>query len=106
MGLDARKIRRFAVQLPCLLIDGENTIDGTILNLSAQGCAMTADPVPAVSSYLSLRIELPDGAAPIAIELAAVRWVSEQRCGVEFIRIPAEMLTQLRSFVLVLESPH
>ena len=105
MEQDSRKIRRYAVQLPCEFIDGENKNGGTILNLSAQGCAMTTDLVPTVSSYFSLRIGLPDGATPIEIELAAVRWVSEQRCGVEFIRISPEMLTQLRSFVLVLESP-
>lgn len=104
MEHDPRKIRRFAVQLPCTFTTSEQKGVGTILNLSAQGCAMMTECVPPVSSYLSLHIDLPDGSEPIDIELAGVRWVSEQRCGLEFIRISAEMLMQLRSFVLVIEN--
>lgn len=63
---------------------------------------MTAPP-PLVSSYFSLWIDLPDSTTPIEIELAGVRWVSEQRCGFEFIRISPEMLNRLGSFVAVLE---
>ncbi len=103
MEQDDRKIRRYAVQLPCAFMDGEDQRVGTILNLSDQGCAMMADLVPTVSSYLPVRIELPDGTTSVDIELARVRWVFGQRCGLEFIRISPEMLRELRSFVLVLE---
>ena len=104
MKHDPRKIRRFAVQLPCSFTTNEQKGVGTILNLSAQGCAMVTESIPLVSSYLALHIDLPDGSEPIDIELDGVRWVSEQRCGLEFIRISAEMLMQLRSFVLVIEN--
>ena len=104
MGQDHRRIRRFAVQIPCLFGDGEEQQEGTILNLSDQGCAMMTQLVPPVSSYLPLRIDLPDGTTAIEIELAAVRWVFGHRCGLEFISLSPEMLTELRSFVLVLEN--
>ena len=100
---NSRTLQRFAIQLPCLLGSHTHRSEGTILNLSRQGCgALTAQP-PTVSSYLSLWIDLPDDTTPIEIELAAVRWVSGQRCGLEFIRISPEMLSRSGSFVFVLE---
>ncbi|HMS84370.1 MAG TPA: PilZ domain-containing protein [Nitrospira sp.] len=98
-----RKFQRFAIQLPCALGDLTHRTDGTVINLSRQGCAvMTAQP-PSVSSHLALWIDLLDDASPIEIELAGVRWISDERCGFEFIRITPEMLIRLGSFVSVLE---
>jgi len=74
-----------------------------VLNLSRQGCAVMTEQPPSVSSYLALQIDLPDNATPIEIELAGVRWVSEQRCGLEFIRISPEMANRLGSFVSLVE---
>jgi len=92
------------VQLPLtFLYDGKEE-RGTVLNLSLQGCALTADNTPAVSTYLSLQIELAEGTAPIAIELAGIRWVAGRRCGLEFIRISPEMMAGLRDFVALLET--
>ena len=104
MKEDHRKIRRYAVQFPCVFMDGEDQRVGTILNLSGQGCAMMTDIVPTVSSYIPIRIELPDETTSIDIELAAVRWVFGHRCGLEFISVTPEMLMELRSVVLVLEN--
>lgn len=100
---DYRRLRRFAVQLPCVLGDHTLRSEGTVLNLSRQGCALATAQPPSVSSYLALCIDLLDGTTPIEIELAGVRWVSEERCGLEFIRITPEMLIRLGSFVSVLE---
>lgn len=103
MPRDNRKLRRFAVQLPCTLDSGTYRSEGTIVNLSRQGCAMmTAEPT-LISSHLVLWIDLLESATPIEIELAGVRWVSGQRCGLEFIRISPEMLSRLDSFIVVLE---
>jgi c-di-GMP-binding flagellar brake protein YcgR len=103
MSSDSRSLRRFSVQLPCTLGARAHKTQGTVLNLSRQGCAvMTAQP-PSVSSYLSLWISLPENSMSIEIELAVVRWVAEQRCGFEFIRISPEMLNRLGSFVSLLE---
>jgi hypothetical protein len=41
---------------------------------------------------------------PIQIDLAAVRWVSAMRFGVEFIKIHPEEEERLRKFVKMLES--
>ena len=103
MREESRKLRRFAVQLPCKLWNNENKSDGTVLNISAQGCAITADRLPSVSTYVALEIDFLNGETPADIELAAVRWVSGHRCGLEFIRVPPHMLIKLKAFHLLLE---
>ncbi|TKS58887.1 MAG: PilZ domain-containing protein [Nitrospira sp.] len=104
MKPDTRKVRRFAVQLPTTFGDIAKKESGTVLNLSAQGCAMKAERIPAISTYVSLQVDLLNGTAPVDIELAGIRWVSGRRCGLEFIRISPEMLVRLRSFVALLEN--
>ncbi|WHZ27249.1 MAG: hypothetical protein OJF51_002045 [Nitrospira sp.] len=103
MARESHKVRRFAVQLPCQFWNNEDKVDGTVLNLSAQGCAMTAAQPPSVSTYGSLDIDLLNGEGPAKIELAGVRWVSKHRCGLEFIRVHPDMLMKLRAFALLLE---
>lgn len=104
MKQEFRKIQRYAVQLPCTFGSTECTFDGTILNLSAHGCALTAERLPSKGSYLSLDIDLLNGETPVRIELAGVRWISGPRCGIEFIRVSPDVLRQLSGFVLVLDT--
>lgn len=103
MKQESRKVKRFAVQLPCKFGTTDDTWDGTVLNLSAQGCAFISKHPAGNATYLSLEIDLLDEQAPVGIELAAVRWVSGPRCGIEFIRVSPDMQMQLKAFVLVLE---
>lgn len=103
MTIESRKVQRFAVQLPCKFGSDKDRLNGIVLNLSAQGCAMLAEQLPSVSTYVSLEIDLLNGEAPADIELAGVRWISGQRCGLEFIRISPEMLMRLQAFALLLE---
>jgi len=103
MKREFRKVQRFAVQLPCKLCSNEVTSDGTVLNLSAQGCAITTEHLPSVSTHVSLDIDLLNGEESATIELAGVRWVSGHLCGLEFIRVRPDMLMKLRAFALLLE---
>ncbi|MGE0643644.1 MAG: PilZ domain-containing protein [Nitrospira sp.] len=104
---ESRKIQRYAVQLPCTFGSDGDRSDGVVLNLSAQGCAVTAQQLPLAATHLSLQIDLLNDEAPVDIELAAVRWVSGPRCGVEFIKVVPDMLVKLRAFVLLLdEAPY
>jgi hypothetical protein len=61
--------------------------------------------LPSAFTYVSLDIDLLNvtGEGLVTIELAGVRWVSERRCGLEFIRIRPDMLMKLRAFALLLE---
>jgi hypothetical protein len=103
MKPESRKVKRFAVQLPCKFGTTDDTSDGTVLNLSAQGCAFTSKYPAGNATYLSFEIDLLDGRAPVGIDLAAVRWVTGHRCGIEFIRVSPDMQMRLKAFVLVLE---
>ena len=104
MKPESRQARRIGVQLPVVLTDDQAARDGTILNISSQGCAITADPLPKLSAYLSLRMVLRPGEEPVGVELAGVRWVSDYRCGLEFIRVSAESRERVHAFVALLES--
>lgn len=104
--MEARKHARFAVQLPVSFcgdrVSGEG--EGTILNLSAEGCAITSATIAATAAYLQLTIQLREREEPVRVDLAAVRWSAAARFGVEFIKVRPEEGERLRRFVKVLES--
>ena len=102
--MEGRKHTRFAVQLPVSFSGDQLSDGGTILNLSAEGCAITSDTVAGVAVYLQLTMQLRDRDEPIQVDLAAVRWISATRFGVEFIKIRPEEGERLKQFVNVLES--
>jgi hypothetical protein len=99
-----RQSRRFAVQLPTLIRQDGESRQATTLNLSIHGCAITADELPPVGAYLAWTADPLDGTPPLAAELAAVRWISSHRCGLEFIRVTPDMALRLKSFVAILET--
>ena len=102
--MEGRKHTRFAVQLP-VSFSGEQISDGgTILNVSAEGCAITSDTVAGVAVYLEMTMQLREREEPVQVDLAAVRWVAATRFGVEFIKIRPEERERLRKFVKMLES--
>lgn len=102
--MEGRKHTRFAVQLPVSFSGDQFSGEGTILNVSAEGCAITSDTVPGAGVYLQLTMYLREREEPIQIDLAAVRWVSALRFGVEFIKIRSEERERLKNFVKALES--
>jgi hypothetical protein len=102
--MEGRKHTRFAVQLPVSFRGDQLSDGGTILNVSAEGCAITSDTVPGAGVYLQLTMHLREREEPIQIDLAAVRWVSTTRFGVEFIKIRPEAGEQLKKFVKAMTS--
>ncbi len=102
--MEGRKHTRFAVQLPVSFRGDQLSDRGTILNLSAEGCAIMSETVAGVAVYLQLTMQLREREEPVQIDLAAVRWVSATRFGVEFIKIRPEEGERLKQFVNVLES--
>lgn len=98
-----RKTQRYAVQIPTYFTGENMTGEGTIVNLSPEGCAILSKENPPVSSYLSVRIDLSEHDAPLLIDLAAVRWLSDEKIGVEFIRMGEPEQERLRQFVKTLE---
>jgi PilZ domain len=102
--MKGRKHTRFAVQLPVSFKGDQRSDGGTILNLSEEGCAITAETVADVAVYLQIMMHLRAGEEPVHVDLAAVRWSSATRFGVEFIKIRPEEEERLKTFVKALES--
>jgi len=102
--MKGRKHTRFAVQLPVTFKGDQLSDGGTILNVSEHGCAITSETVAGVAVYLELTMQLRIKEKPVHVDLAAVRWSSATRFGVEFIRIRPEEEKRLESFVKALES--
>lgn len=102
--MEGRKHTRFAVQLPVLFSGDQLSDGGTILNVSAEGCAIMSDAVTGTGTYLQLSMQLREREEPVTVDLAAVRWVSARRFGVEFIKIRSEEVERLKQFVKMLGS--
>jgi c-di-GMP-binding flagellar brake protein YcgR len=102
--MEGRKHTRFAVQLPVSFGENQPSHGGTILNVSAEGCAITSEVVVDVAIYLQLTMQLLEQEQPVQIDLAAVRWASATRFGVEFIKIRPGEEERLKKFVAALES--
>ncbi len=102
--MEGRKHTRFAVQLPVSFRGDQLSDEGTILNVSAEGCTITSDTVAGAAVYLQLTMQLREREEPVQVDLAAVRWSFATRFGVEFIKIRPEEGKRLRKFVKVLES--
>ncbi len=70
--------------------------EGELLDLSLEGCRLeTSMPLP-VHTYLGLRIIDTEDELPILIDLAAVRWVQGQECGIQFLAVHAPHGERLR----------
>ena len=102
--MEGRKHTRFAVQLPVSFRGDQLSHGGTILNVSAEGCSITSETVAGVAAYLQLTMQLREREEPVEVDLAAVRWSSPTRFGVEFIKIRLEEEERLKTFVRMLES--
>ena len=102
--MEGRKHTRFAVQLPVSFREDQLSHGGTILNLSAEGCAITSETVSGASVYLQLTMQLREREEPVQVDLAAVRWSYATRFGVEFIKIRPEEGERLKQFVKALEA--
>ena len=75
------------------------TGEGTLLDLSVDGCRMECAGQLSVNTYLSLRLLLASNEPPILVDLAAVRWVRDRHCGIQFLSIQPLQLSRLQNFL-------
>lgn len=52
-----------------------------------------------INTYLSLRLLLASEGPPILVDLAAVRWVRDTQCGIQFLSIQPPQLNRLQEFL-------
>ena len=87
--MEQRSSERFDIERDIELVRGEETVQGTTVNLSLGGAMVRAGFSPPLSMGDKLRVsfELPGLDAPVRME-AQVRWVSDidpSRAGIQFL---------------------
>ena len=98
--------KRFRAQIPIIFArDGQpEEARGLVYNLSAEGCKVTSNTRVAPGTYLTLRLYLPGSHAPVAVELAAIRWVQDWDFGVTYVHMQNEELQRLTGYIASLET--
>jgi PilZ domain len=92
---------RLAMALPVVFVGDHGAGQGMTGDLSWSGCAVAAGVSMPVGTYLRLQLEFEQGAiARVPVDLARVRWSSNGRFGVEFIKIDRVDQARLRSLVI------
>ena len=79
--------------------------EGKVTEATMSGCRLESHvPIP-VNTYLELWLQTSLSAPPIFVELAAVRWVRDGRCGLEFLSLRPEDRVKLQEIVEDIERP-
>jgi len=81
---------------------GEEDVEGeaTLLDLSTNGCQATSLTMPQLGATLKLSLFLEDQQWPLRIDEAVVRWVKEQKFGLEFTGIRPAQRERLRALIM------
>ena len=106
---EQRQFPRFLVHFPMylLIVDGVVIGNGTGYDLSAGGCAVASQVNVGKGDHVALQLYLPDyqdPTTPLMVEVAVVRWVSQQKCGLEFISLASGDQQRLHQYVTTLQT--
>ena len=83
-----RTYKRFPFHAP-LIVGGEDCVcEGTLQNLSMQGCSMVCDREFPPGSKIRVSVLLSDQKSALPIELGQIIWSQGRECGVEFLQLP------------------
>lgn len=98
--MEQRSSPRFPVGFP-IAFQGDQVVGtGRVVNLSTGGCGIECDKIVQKGTFLDLRVHIAGRQEPILqVDLAAVRWSSGKRFGVEFLRIRSEEQSNLSQLV-------
>lgn len=101
--MNRRKHVRFHVELRCSFAGDQFDGEGTVLDLSMEGCRVRSATPMLKGVYMEVFITLLGQIPPLPIELAVVRWSPGSVFGLEFIRITDRHQARLRRYVQDLE---
>jgi hypothetical protein len=80
--MDVRKVASFNT----IVADKVGLARGHVTNISRRGCELCLTKLLRRDQYITLKVYLDEGPA-MQIDLGKVRWVEEERAGVEFLRL-------------------
>lgn len=84
----ARMLLRVRVEFEGGFAEHEIAGEGHSEDLNVTGCSVESDHSLSPGMYLTMRIHLSEGALPVTVTLARVRWAQDSLFGVEFIQLP------------------
>ncbi|MBS0172071.1 MAG: PilZ domain-containing protein [Nitrospira sp.] len=98
--MDQRRHQRVSVRFHSTFssvnrVDG----DGRVLDLSLCGCGIITPAAVHAGTILTLRIDRPDGDAPLTVQQAVVRWCRDGRIGLEFVTLQPDEWVRLQTLV-------
>jgi hypothetical protein len=103
-GLVERRFPRSFVELPCLYSrDSGPDCDGTVFDVSRDGCAIRNTVHVQRSDSIQLSIFPSPNQSPIEISLAVVRWSTTAQFGVEFMMLSPRDTKRLRDYLALLD---
>ena len=92
---DPRREARTAVSLRVAIADNAGSANGLVYNLSASGCGIQLTKPLLRGQYLWLKLYPEPQTMPPLYDVVRVRWVEEERAGIEFLSLPMTELRQL-----------
>ena len=97
--MNRRKHPRFDAELRCSFVGDTYTGEGTVLDLSMEGCRVRSNTPLLKDAYVDLFITLLGQIPPLPVELAVIRWSERSVFGLEFIRIADRHQARLRRYI-------
>jgi hypothetical protein len=85
----SRFVRRIAVtgEASVRLCSAGDSDDGTLLDVSRKGARLCINRLFRPGQKLTLMLNLPWDEPPVEVRLAKVKWVHEDKFGVEFLKV-------------------
>ncbi len=103
--MEQRKHPRYQFQCEIWFPGREESVAGTVSDLSMGGCKVGSPTPVDTGTYLELRIYIMGAPEfPMKVDQAVVRWAKEQEFGLEFISMRPEEEERLHRFVSTLET--
>ena len=97
-GPDPETNRRMAarkvVRLKTIVADNLGIARGQVTNICPKGCELSLGRSLRRTQYIWLKVYLDDGSA-IQISWGKVRWIEQERAGVEFLSVPQQHALEL-----------
>lgn len=98
-----RKSPRFDVSFGSAFAGEQLAGQGTVTNLSMNGCSVESKITLTAQSTVGLHIQLPDSRWPLQIDGAVVRWVRGNTFGLEFVAVSDAETARLQHLLHDLE---
>jgi hypothetical protein len=98
-----RRFPRLLVEVPCWYSQGGPSSEGTVLNMSENGCAIRKTAHVQRGDALEVSIFPSSNQSPIEVSLAVVRWSTMVQFGVEFMLLSPRDTKGLRDYLALLE---